>query len=154
MATSSISQREYNTELPDMSCMYASCNFSIMKLIASIFVLSLWEQIGENPTSQNCTLCPIFQFLFFIYCIRPLEASGNRLSYAQSTNNQSSIEAASHVLQYVLYLVHEVFLQVLFKAALHCSLHWAFLLASRLCTGPSSFKFLTISSCSNAFYAL
>ena len=96
------------------------------KLIAPLYVLSLWEQIGENPTCQNCTLCQIFQFLLFIFCIRLLEALAIACPIHSPPIN--ILCKQSPLCCNVLYLVHGLFLQLLEFSRLG----WALLTASRL----------------------
>ena len=52
-------------------------------------VFNVWGQLDDNSTSQNYTLCLIFQFLL-LYCNKFLDGSSNLLTHAQSTNHSSN----------------------------------------------------------------
>ena len=106
-------------------------------------MLSLWEQIGDNPTCQNYTLSLILQFLLLHYTVSDFYKS--QVTSCSMHNPPISILCEqSPLCCNVLYLVHGLFLQLLESSRLH----WDFPIASRLYTRP-----LPLSpACSNAFY--
>ena len=103
--------------------------------ICQVYVLSLWKEIGDNPTCQNYTFCLILHFLLLIYGIGPLEVLGNLLFHAQPPINIILLLKAawSPVLQCPIFSIWNFpSVSRMFKAALGFShsfqaVYWIFL---------------------------